>query len=90
MNILLLHRLHRRFLFQAVLFACLVFGLVFFVLVPEGKGQSVVFDNAESTICVGRNEIVMANPPQPRLSKQSQRWILERYSFSYDHIKRQR
>jgi 2-hydroxy-6-oxo-6-(2'-carboxyphenyl)-hexa-2,4-dienoate hydrolase len=34
----------------------------------------------------GRNEVVHANPPQPRLSRESQRWVLERYSFRPDHI----
>lgn len=35
---------------------------------------------------VGRNDIVMANAPKPRLSRESQRWVLERYSYGYDHI----
>jgi len=35
---------------------------------------------------VGRNDIVMANAPEPRLSRDSQRWVLERYSYGYDHI----
>jgi pimeloyl-ACP methyl ester carboxylesterase len=28
----------------------------------------------------------MANPPLPRLSRESQRWVLQRYSFGYEHI----
>ncbi len=35
---------------------------------------------------VGRNEIVHANAPEPRLSRESQRWVYERYSYAYDHI----
>ncbi len=53
---------------------------------PELVKSCIIVDSNTLAPGVGRNEIVMANPPQPRLSKQSQRWILERYSFSYDHI----
>jgi hypothetical protein len=28
----------------------------------------------------------MANPPLSRLSRESQRWVLQRYSFGYEHI----
>jgi len=35
---------------------------------------------------VGRNEVVHANAPEPRLSRESQRWVLERYSHGYDHV----
>ena len=35
---------------------------------------------------VGRNDIVFANPPEPRLGRESQRWVFERYSYSADHI----
>lgn len=35
---------------------------------------------------VGRNDIVMANAPKPRLGRDSQQWVLERYSYRYDHI----
>ena len=34
----------------------------------------------------GRNHIVMADAPEPRLSRDSQRWVLERYSYGFDHI----
>ncbi|MFQ5932681.1 MAG: alpha/beta fold hydrolase, partial [Nitrospiraceae bacterium] len=53
---------------------------------PELVKSCIIVDSNTLAPGVGRNEIVMANPPQPRLSKQSQRWILEQYSFSYDHI----
>lgn len=29
---------------------------------------------------------VMAGVPEPRLGKEAQRWVLQRYSFGYDHI----
>ena len=35
---------------------------------------------------VGRNSVVFANPPEPVGGKECQRWVLERYSFSKDHI----
>jgi len=35
---------------------------------------------------VGRNEIVLANPPCPPLSAACQRWVIEKYSYSPDHI----
>jgi hypothetical protein len=28
----------------------------------------------------------MPNLPLPRLSRESQRWVLQRYSFGYEHI----
>ena len=46
----------------------------------------IIVDSNTLAPGVGRNDIVMANPPKPRLSKQSQRWILEKYSFSTNHI----
>ena len=27
----------------------------------------------------------MANPPLPRLSRESQRWVVQKYSFGYEH-----
>lgn len=35
---------------------------------------------------VGRNHIVFAHAPEPRLSRDSQRWVLERYSYGHAHI----
>jgi hypothetical protein len=35
---------------------------------------------------ISKNETVMANAPLPRLSRESQRWVLQRYSFGYEHI----
>ena len=35
---------------------------------------------------MGRNQIVFANAPEPRLTRESQRWVFERYSCSGAHI----
>jgi hypothetical protein len=35
---------------------------------------------------ISKNDTVIANPPLPRLSRESQRWVLQRYSFGYEHI----
>lgn len=52
-------------------------------------------DLVESCICVdsntlapgvGMNEVVLANPPHPPLSRECQRWVIERYSYGHEHI----
>ncbi|MDE0028593.1 MAG: alpha/beta hydrolase [Deltaproteobacteria bacterium] len=35
---------------------------------------------------MGRNHIVFADAPEPRLTRESQRWVIERYSYSGAHI----
>lgn len=35
---------------------------------------------------MGRNHIVFANVPEPRLSRASQKWVLEHYSYGCGHI----
>ncbi len=35
---------------------------------------------------MGRNHIVFAGAPEPRLTRESQRWVIERYSYSGAHI----
>ncbi|MCY4489303.1 MAG: alpha/beta hydrolase [Deltaproteobacteria bacterium] len=35
---------------------------------------------------MGRNHIVFADTPEPRLTRESQRWVIERYSYSGAHI----
>ena len=35
---------------------------------------------------ISKNDTVIANPPLPRLSRESQRWVLQRHSFGYEHI----
>lgn len=44
---------------------------------------------ADSNTCapgISLNDVVFANPPEPRLGKESQRWVAERYSFATAHI----
>lgn len=53
---------------------------------PDLMKSCILVDSNTLAPGVGRNDIVMANPPQPRLSRESQRWVLERYSFGHDHI----
>lgn len=35
---------------------------------------------------VGMNEVVHAGAPHPALSRECQRWVLERYSYGHEHI----
>jgi pimeloyl-ACP methyl ester carboxylesterase len=53
---------------------------------PQLVKSCLIADSNTLAPGVGRNEIVMANPPQPRLSTESQHWILERYSYGHLHI----
>ena len=51
----------------------------------ETKGSPQALSNTLAP-GISKNETVMANPPLPRLSRESQRWVLQRYSFGYEHI----
>ena len=53
---------------------------------PELIKSCVIVDSNTLAPGVGRNEIVHANPPEPLLSKESQRWAMERYAFGRDHL----
>ena len=53
---------------------------------PELFKSCILIDTNTLAPGISKNEIVMANPPQPRLSRESQRWIFQRYSFSFEHI----
>ena len=53
---------------------------------PELIKTCVIIDSGTLAPGTGRMAEVMANPPEPRLTKDSQRWVLERYSFGYGHI----
>ncbi|TAK07237.1 alpha/beta hydrolase [bacterium] len=53
---------------------------------PELIRSCIVVDSNTLAPGVGRNEIVMANPPLPRLTKESQRWVFQKYSHGFDHI----
>lgn len=46
----------------------------------------VIIDSGTLAPGMGRMDTVMANPPEPRLTKESQRWVLQRYSYGYEHI----
>ena len=46
----------------------------------------IIVDTATLGPGVSRNSVVHANPPEPRDSKSSHRWVYERYSYSDSHI----
>ena len=53
---------------------------------PERVKTCTIVDSATLAPGTGRNEIVHANPPRPLFSRESQRWVLERYSYSADCV----
>ena len=53
---------------------------------PELFDSCILVDTNTLAPGISKNETVMANPPQPRLSRASQRWILQRYSYGFEHI----
>ena len=53
---------------------------------PELFKSCILVDTNTLAPGISKNETVMANPPLPRLSRESQRWVLQRYSFSFEHI----
>lgn len=53
---------------------------------PELFDSCILVDTNTLAPGISKNETVMANPPQPRLSRESQRWILQRYSYGFEHI----
>jgi 2-hydroxy-6-oxo-6-(2'-carboxyphenyl)-hexa-2,4-dienoate hydrolase len=53
---------------------------------PELFSSCILVDTNTLAPGISKNETVMANPPQPRLSRESQRWVLQKYSYSYEHI----
>lgn len=53
---------------------------------PDLIDSCTVVDSNSLAPGVGMNEVVLANPPRPLLSRECQRWVLERYSYSHDHI----
>jgi 2-hydroxy-6-oxo-6-(2'-carboxyphenyl)-hexa-2,4-dienoate hydrolase len=54
---------------------------------PELFASCILVDTNTLAPGISKNETVMANPPQPRLSRESQRWVLQKYSFGYEHIR---
>jgi pimeloyl-ACP methyl ester carboxylesterase len=53
---------------------------------PELFKSCILVDTNTLAPGISKNETVMANPPLPRLSRESQRWVLQRYSFGFEHI----
>jgi 2-hydroxy-6-oxonona-2,4-dienedioate hydrolase len=53
---------------------------------PELFRSCILVDTNTLAPGISKNETVMANPPAPRLSRESQRWVLQRYSFGFEHI----
>jgi len=54
---------------------------------PELFASCILVDTNTLAPGISKNETVMANPPQPRLSRESQRWVLQKYSYGYEHIR---
>jgi pimeloyl-ACP methyl ester carboxylesterase len=53
---------------------------------PDLVRTCTIIDSNSCAPGIGLNEIVLANPPEPRLSAESQRWIMEHYSHSSAHV----
>jgi pimeloyl-ACP methyl ester carboxylesterase len=53
---------------------------------PELFRTCILVDTNTLAPGISKNETVMANPPQPRLGRESQRWVLQKYSYGYEHI----
>ena len=56
---------------------------------PELFNSCILVDTNTLAPGISKNETVMANPPQPRLGRESQRWVLQKYSYSFEHISEQ-
>ena len=53
---------------------------------PELIKTCVLVDSGTLAPGTTPMEKIMAGTPEPRLTKESQRWVLQRYSYGYDHI----
>jgi 2-hydroxy-6-oxonona-2,4-dienedioate hydrolase len=53
---------------------------------PELFDSCILVDTNTLAPGISKNETVMANPPQPRLGRESQRWVLKKYSYGFEHI----
>lgn len=53
---------------------------------PELVRSCTIVDSNTSSPGVELNGIVLGNPPEPRLSRESHKWIFEHYSYSPNHI----
>ncbi|MBT5047437.1 MAG: alpha/beta hydrolase [Rhodospirillaceae bacterium] len=53
---------------------------------PDLVRTCTIIDSNSCAPGIGLNEIVLAAPPEPRLTAESQRWIMEHYSYSPAHV----
>ena len=53
---------------------------------PELFDSCILVDTNTLAPGISKNETVMASPPKPRLSRESQRWVLQKYSYGFEHI----
>ncbi len=53
---------------------------------PEIIGSSIIVDSGTLAPGPPNTQLIMANAPNPRLTRESQRWVIEHYSHSNDHI----
>lgn len=53
---------------------------------PELVASCAIVNSNSCAPFTGRNEYVFANKPAPALGRESQRWVLERYSFDPAHV----
>ncbi|MFQ5904713.1 MAG: alpha/beta fold hydrolase [Candidatus Binatia bacterium] len=53
---------------------------------PELIKSLIIVDSGTLSPGPSKTPMVMANAPEPRLSKESQRWVFERYSYGTGHI----
>ncbi|MHA1107846.1 MAG: alpha/beta fold hydrolase [Alphaproteobacteria bacterium] len=53
---------------------------------PDLAASCTIVDSNTCSPGAAKSAIVLADPPEPRLSKASQRWIIEHYSYATGHI----
>ena len=53
---------------------------------PDLVRTCIAVDTGSASPGASRTETVMAGAPEPRLTRDSQRWVIERYSYKADHI----
>jgi pimeloyl-ACP methyl ester carboxylesterase len=53
---------------------------------PDLAKSCIIIDSNTCSPGISINEIVFAGRPEPALSRESQRWVVERYSYSPSHI----
>ncbi|NIO10045.1 MAG: alpha/beta fold hydrolase [Deltaproteobacteria bacterium] len=53
---------------------------------PEIVRSCIIVDSGTLAPGPANTQLIMANAPNPRLTRESQRWVIEHYSHTYDHI----